>query len=86
VTSRAAASRYARALFDVTLKEGADVEKVQRELDQFVSLFRSHDVLSQTLGNPAIPASKKKALVASVVAAVLWLAFYLAIGFGWLEL
>jgi len=67
VTSRAAASRYARALFDVTLKEGADVEKVQRELDQFVSLFRSHDVLSQTLGNPAIPASKKVAVVKALL-------------------
>lgn len=28
----------------------------------------------------------KKALWASVVAAMLWLAFYLSIGFGWLEL
>ena len=67
MTSRAAASRYARALFDVTLKEGADVEKVQRELDQFVSLFRSHEVLSQTLGNPAIPASKKVAVVKALL-------------------
>jgi F-type H+-transporting ATPase subunit delta len=67
VTSGAAASRYARALFDVTLKEGADVEKVQRELDEFVSLFRSHEVLSQTLGNPAIPASKKVAVVKALL-------------------
>ena len=28
----------------------------------------------------------KKALWASVIAAVLWLIFYFAIGFGWLEL
>ena len=28
----------------------------------------------------------KKALWASVTAVVLWLAFYLSIGFGWLEL
>ena len=67
MTSGAAASRYARALFDVTLKEGADVEKVQRELDQFVTLFRSHDVLSQTLGNPAIPASKKVAVTKALL-------------------
>jgi len=67
VTSGAAASRYARALFDVTLKEGADVEKVQGELDQFVTLFRSHEVLSQTLGNPAIPASKKVAVVKALL-------------------
>jgi predicted secreted protein len=28
----------------------------------------------------------KKALWASIIAAVLWLVFYLSIGFGWLEL
>ena len=29
---------------------------------------------------------KKKALIASVIAALLWVGFYAAIGFGWLEL
>jgi hypothetical protein len=29
---------------------------------------------------------KKKALIASAIAAVLWAVFYAAIGFGWLEL
>ena len=37
-------------------------------------------------GAPLNPMLKKKAVIASVVAAVLWLVFYLAIGFGWLEL
>jgi predicted secreted protein len=37
-------------------------------------------------GAPLSPMLKKKALIASVVAAVLWLAFYAAIGFGWLQL
>ena len=67
MTSGAAASRYARALFDVTLKEGADVAKVQGELDQFVTLFRSHEVLAQTLGNPAIPVSKKVAVTRALL-------------------
>jgi len=67
VTSGAAAARYARALFDVTLKEGGDVEKVERDLDQFATLFREHPVLAQTLGNPAIPASKKVAVVRALL-------------------
>ena len=37
-------------------------------------------------GAPFSPMLKKKALIASAIAAVLWIAFYLAIGFGWLEL
>ena len=37
-------------------------------------------------GAPLNPMLKKKALIASVIAAVVWVAFYAAIGFGWLEL
>ena len=37
-------------------------------------------------GAPLNPQLAKKALIASIAAAILWLAFYLAIGFGWLEL
>jgi predicted secreted protein len=37
-------------------------------------------------GAPLNPQLAKKALIASIAAVVLWLAFYLAIGFGWLEL
>jgi F-type H+-transporting ATPase subunit delta len=68
VTSGAAAGRYARAIFDVALKEGIDLEKAQADLQQFVDLFAAHPVLASTLGNPAIPASKKKGLVSALVA------------------
>jgi predicted secreted protein len=37
-------------------------------------------------GAPLNPMLAKKALIASVIAAVLWVAFYVAVGFGWLEL
>ena len=37
-------------------------------------------------GAPLNPMLKKKALIALVVAAVLWVGFYAMIGFGWLEL
>ena len=67
MTSGAAAGRYARALFDVAVKEGAPVEKVQADLQQFVDLFKEHPALGHTLGNPAIPASKKQAIVRALI-------------------
>jgi len=67
VTAGAAAGRYARALFDVVVKEGGDVEKVQADFQQFVDLFAQHPVLASTLGNPAIPASKKQAIAKALI-------------------
>jgi F-type H+-transporting ATPase subunit delta len=69
VTTGAAASRYARALFDVVLKERQDagVEQAQRELQEFAVLFTS-EPLAHVLGNPAIPVSKKKGLATALVA------------------
>ena len=67
MTAGAAAGRYARALFDVVLKEGGDVEKVQADFQQFVDLFAQHPVLASTLGNPAIPASKKQAVAKALI-------------------
>ena len=66
MTAGAAASRYARALFDVVLKEGKDVEKVQGELQQFADLF-GQGQLAQVLGNPGIPAAKKKSLAQALI-------------------
>ena len=37
-------------------------------------------------GAPLDPMLKKKALIATVVAALLWAGFYAAIGMGWLAL
>ena len=67
MTSGAAAGRYARALFDVAVKEGANLEQVQRDLQQFVDLFAEHPSLGSTLGNPAIPASKKQGVAKALV-------------------
>jgi F-type H+-transporting ATPase subunit delta len=67
VTSGAAAGRYARALFDVVLKECGDVETAQADFQQFVDLFAQHPVLATTLGNPAIPASKKQAVARALI-------------------
>ena len=67
MTSGAAAGRYARALFDVAMKERADIEQVQRDLQQFVDLFAQHPGLASTMGNPAIPASKKQGVAKALV-------------------
>jgi F-type H+-transporting ATPase subunit delta len=67
MTAGAAAGRYARALFDVVLKEGGDIEKVQADFQQFVDLFAQHPVLATTLANPAIPASKKHGVAKALI-------------------
>jgi F-type H+-transporting ATPase subunit delta len=67
VTSAAAAGRYARALFDVVRKEGSNLEQAHADLQQFVDVFAQHPSLQSTLGNPAIPASKKQAVVKALI-------------------
>lgn len=67
MTSRAAAARYARALFDVALKE-SDVQQAGRELEAFSQLVAGHESLSRILANPAIPAPKKRALIEQLIA------------------
>jgi F-type H+-transporting ATPase subunit delta len=62
MTSRAAANRYARALFDVALKE-ADVQEAGGDLESFAQLVAGNAPLERVLGNPAIPAQRKRALV-----------------------
>ena len=69
MTRHAAATRYARALFDVALRE-ANVEAVGTELKEFAGLIQSHEALAGVFANPAVPASRKAALVQAVLARV----------------
>jgi F-type H+-transporting ATPase subunit delta len=62
MTSRAAATRYARALFDVARKESS-VQQAGRELSAFASLVAGNEMLARTLSNPAIPVQRKRAVV-----------------------
>ena len=57
--SRASAARYARALFDVALKE-SDPVQIERELASFAGLMSSNAELHAALTNPAVPASAKR--------------------------
>jgi len=62
MTSRAAGVRYARALFDVALKE-SDVQQAGRELEEFGQLVAGHETLSRVLANPAVPPAQKRGIV-----------------------
>jgi F-type H+-transporting ATPase subunit delta len=66
MTSRAVATRYARALFDVTVKEG-DLQQVQRDLGAFAELVASNEGLTRVLANPAIPVQKKRGVVTALL-------------------
>jgi len=63
VTTRTAANRYARALLDVGLNENADLSKIDTELTEFNALVRQHSMLERVLLNPAVPVSRKRAVV-----------------------
>ena len=66
MTNRMAAARYARALFDVSVKD-RDLRQVEANLVQFADLIEGHDTLSRVLLNPAIPASRKRAIVEALL-------------------
>jgi F-type H+-transporting ATPase subunit delta len=63
-----AAKRYARAIFDVALAEGTDLELVADQLAGFAALVRGHEGLQRLLVNPAIPAVRKRGLVEALLA------------------
>jgi F-type H+-transporting ATPase subunit delta len=68
MTNKTAATRYARALLDVSIREKADLEKVEQDLAAFVGLFAKHPTLEKVLLNPAIPTPRKQAAAAELTA------------------
>jgi F-type H+-transporting ATPase subunit delta len=69
VTNRSSAARYARALLDVSRKEG-DPQAVDRDLEAFVSLVGGNPALERALVNPAVPVQRKSALLGELLARV----------------
>jgi F-type H+-transporting ATPase subunit delta len=67
MTSRAAAARYARAIFDVAIAQG-DIQQVERDLSGFSTLVSGHETLQRVLSNPAVPTPRKRALVEQLLA------------------
>ena len=68
MTSRAAAKRYARALFDVARAETLDLEQVGREIADVATLVSANDALQRMVANPAIPAARKRAVFEQLLA------------------
>lgn len=68
MTQRTAAARYARALFDVALKEQADLSRIESDLASFHDLLTSHAELKKVLLNPAVPVPRKRAAVEALLA------------------
>ena len=68
MTNRSAATRYARALLDVAVQEKADLQAIEDQLAGFAALFTEHPQLRKILFNPVIPAPRKRAAIAEIVA------------------
>ena len=68
MTNKTAANRYARAMFDVALKENVDLQSLDDQLASFVALVHGHPVLEKVLLNPAAPAPKKRVVVEQIIA------------------
>ena len=62
MSSRASAARYARALFDVALKE-SDPAQVGLDLATFAALMSSNAELHSALTNPSVPVTGKREVV-----------------------
>ena len=62
MTNRTAAVRYARALFDVNLKNG-DLRKAESDLDEFARLVDEHETLRRVLFTAAVQPPKKRAII-----------------------
>ena len=62
MTTRTSATRYARALLDVLLKEST-AEQGAHDLGQVAALLQQFPDLQRVFDMPAIPAARKRALV-----------------------
>src|SRR5262245_58622804 len=69
MTSKTAATRYARALLDVGIKERANLEQAEQELAAFAALLDAQPTLKKVLLNPAVPVPRKRAAVADLMKA-----------------
>jgi F-type H+-transporting ATPase subunit delta len=68
MTARAAAKRYARALFDVAQAERIDFETIDGELAGVAAFVAGNEALHRAFANPAIPAARKRAVLEQLLA------------------
>lgn len=65
MTTRGSATRYARALLDVAIAESI-AERAEQDLAAFANVLDQHPPLRSALMHPAVPAARKRAIVADV--------------------
>jgi len=68
MTNSTAATRYARALLDVAVREQADVDQIERELASVVELFTQYPALEGVFLNPVVPVPRKRAAMDALTA------------------
>ena len=61
MTTRTSATRYARALLDIAVKESS-ADQVEKDLSALSGLFETNPELQKVLTNPAIPAVRSVTL------------------------
>lgn len=66
MTTKAAAIRYGRALFDVALHEKTDLDRTGDDLAAFSDLIERQPGLKKVLLNPAVPVTRKRAAVSEL--------------------
>jgi F-type H+-transporting ATPase subunit delta len=66
--SKTASIRYARALFDVAIREKADLDRIEQELAGFENLFAEYPAWKKVMLNPAVPVPRKRAAMADLTA------------------
>jgi len=66
MSTRASAARYARALFEITIKE-SDPTAAERDLSGFVDLVQQHPDLQRTFANPVVSASTKREVIQQIL-------------------
>lgn len=68
MTERTIAGRYARALFDVTVRDkDEEPSTAEHDLKEFVTLLEVHPSLQEALVNPSVPSPHKQAAVTAVL-------------------
>jgi F-type H+-transporting ATPase subunit delta len=68
MTNSTAATRYARALLDVAVREKAEVDQIERELASVVDLFAQYPALERVFLNPVVPVPRKRAAMDALTA------------------
>jgi F-type H+-transporting ATPase subunit delta len=66
MSDRASASRYAKALFEVVLKEKI-LDRADKDLEAFLALFKEHADLREVLTNPVLPINAKRGVIKQLI-------------------